>query len=84
MEELIGAIFTPVTILQGGPVLISLVLLAILFKFTTNHTVHTDAIIEKNTIAHTLSAERSEQQTRATEVHTVAINKLIETLDRKL
>lgn len=77
MEELLGNVLTPANIIQGGGVLIALVCLGIIYKLVTNHHAHSDQIIQENTKAHTIAAERSTQQAEA-------ISKLADVLDRKL
>lgn len=84
MEENVATLFSAANIIQGGGVVIALVCLGIIYKLVTNHHVHSDEIIQKNTEAHVQASEKNQRQIEVLEKQTDALNKLSAIIDKRL
>ena len=63
------------TLIQGGAVGIALAVLFVLYKFLTNHTAHSNDVIDRNTAAWVEQVKQSER-------HTAVLEKLCDKLDK--
>ena len=75
---------TPQTIIQGGATTIALALVVLLYKIITNHSVHTNAVIDRNTEAIIDEAKTHQAQIDMISQQTKVLEKLTEVIDRKL